>query len=324
MPSVLEPSWIGRRVSVRRVTQRGPDGSLRTADVVGDLLGLDAQTAVVDTRGGPVEVPVAHVVAARQAPTSTADELALEAVATRGVRPADTEELGGWLLRADHGFLRRANSVLPLRQLGLPLDEALARAHAWYAERGLPLVVATLPEARRLLDAGLGERGWEPVGESHVMAVRLDLVVTDPGAAADPRVELAASPGDEWFAGFRGGSDVPAAGRALLARHDTVAFARLAEGGRTLAIGRGVVDDGWLGVSCVEVAPDARRQGLAAAVMDALSRWALARDATRSYLQVEVDNAAAVALYGKLGYWVHHDYRYRLEPPPGFVPERPW
>jgi len=309
-------------VSVRRVTERRPDGSLRTADVVGDLIGLDAQTAVVEARSGPVEVPLAHVVAARQAPASTADELALEAVAAKGLRPAQTEQLGGWTLRADHGFLRPANSVLPLRQPGLPLDEALARAHDWYAERGLRLVIATQPEARRLLDADLGERGWEPVGDSHLMTARLDQLAGT--AEPDPRIRLAAAPEEDWLAVYRGGAGVPAEGRALLARHDRVTFARLADGGATLAIGRGVVDDGWLGISAVEVVPAARRQGLATAVMEALWHWGRAHGAARSYLQVETGNAAAVALYEKLGYWVHHDYRYRLEPPPDFVPERFW
>ena len=104
MPGVLQPSWVGRRVSVRRVVEREPDGRLREADVVGDLAGLDAQTAVIEARTGLVEVPLALVTAARMAEPSTADELALEAVVAEGFRPAETEWLGGWLLRANGGF----------------------------------------------------------------------------------------------------------------------------------------------------------------------------------------------------------------------------
>jgi GNAT superfamily N-acetyltransferase len=84
--------------------------------------------------------------------------------------------------------------------------------------------------------------------------------------------------------------------------------------GRAVAVARGAVDDGWLGVMAVEVDPAYRRQGLASAVMAQLWRWAADRGATRSYLQVLTDNAAATALYAKLGYWVHHDYHYRVEP----------
>jgi N-acetylglutamate synthase len=313
MPVVLEQSWVGRRVSVRRVLDRDPDGRLRFGDVVGDLAGLDAQTAVVQTRAALVEVPVDDIAIARLVPPSTADELALEAVAAKGLRPHETEQLGGWLLRADHGFTRRANSVLPLRQLGMPLDDALARAGAWYAERGLPLRVHAPVEARRLLDAELGERGWPADGETHVLAGRLDALRAD--VADLPPARLADAPDEQWLARYRDGAGLTQTGRALLTRHDRVAFVGLDLDGRRVAVARGAVDDGWLGVMAVEVEPAYRRQGLATAVTAALWQWGAANGATRSYLQVFGDNAAALALYEKLGYWVHHDYHYRAQPP---------
>ena len=156
MPFVLEPSWLGRRVSVRRVIGRRPDGRPLFGDVVGDLVRLDASVAVIDTRDGAVEVATDSVTIARTAPPSTADELALQSIAAAGWRAAETGHLGGWLLRATGGFTGRANSVLPLGLPGMPLDDALAQARCWYAERGLPLKLLIPTEARRLLDAGLG------------------------------------------------------------------------------------------------------------------------------------------------------------------------
>jgi N-acetylglutamate synthase len=314
MPVVVEPSWVGRRVSIRRVVDRDPDGRLRLADLVGDLAGLDSQTAVVETRGGLVEVPVGHVTAARLALPSTADELGLEAVAAAGLRPAETAELGGWLLRADAGFTRRANSVLPLRPPGRPLDEALERAHEWYARRGLPLVIQVPIEARRLLDADLGERGWLAEARTSVLAARLDAVRAAPGPADRPPVTIAAAADDGWLALYRGGQAVAATGRALLARHDDVVFASVRESGRTVAVGRGTVDQGWLGVLAVEVDPAHRRRGLASATMAALREWGRSRGARRTYLSVEAQNSSALALYAKLGYWAHHDYHYRRAP----------
>jgi ribosomal protein S18 acetylase RimI-like enzyme len=282
------------------------------ADVVGDLLHLDDTVAVIDTRGGLTEVATSAVAIARVAPPSTADELALEAVAASGWRAAETAQLGGWLLRANGGFTGRANSVLPLRAPGVGLDEALHQASAWYAERGLPLKLLVPTEARRLLDAELGERGWPFDPDVHVMAARLDQLAAI--APVDLPVQIAEQPDEEWFARYRDGAGASPAAQALLTRHDNVGFASLRDGSTVVAIGRATIDDGWLGVTAVEVDPARRRSGLAATIMAGLWGWGRERGATRTYLQVSSDNIGAVALYDKLGYWVHHDYRYRTEP----------
>ena len=114
MSNEVEPSWLGRRVSVRRVVDRDPDGRLLLGDVVGELAGLDAQTAVLDARAGLVEVPLALVVAARLVLPSTADELALQRAAAAGWRAAQTQDLDGWLLRANDGFTKRAKIIKAL------------------------------------------------------------------------------------------------------------------------------------------------------------------------------------------------------------------
>ncbi len=312
MPVVLEQRWVGRRVSVRRVVGREADGPLVLGDVVGELAGLDAQTAVIETRSGLVEVPIALVTAARLAPPSTADELALEGIVAQCLQPAETYGLGGWTLRADSGFTRRANSALPLRQPGLPLDEMLGRAHGWYARRGLPLRIQIPVESRRLLDAELGERGWPAEEHTHLYAARLDALAAPP--AGRPAVTVSAQPDDAWLALYRGGAGLEGPARDLLTRHFHVGFASVRVDGRTVAVGRGTVDQGWLGIMAVEVDPAYRRQGLAAAVIAQLWAWGRTEGAVRSYLAVLAANSAAVALYEKLGYWVHHDYHYRSEP----------
>ena len=303
---------MGRRVSIRRTVGRDAAGRVTASDVVGDLLALAAGRARVQTRAGVVEVELADIQLARVVPPSTADELALEAVAAAGWLPAQTGAVGGWLLRASGGFTHRGNSVLPLRSPGLPLDDALAAAHAWYAERGLPVQLHVPTEARRLLDAELGERGWPIVDEAQVLVARLDAVTPLPAGVP---AQISGEPDEQWLARYRDGAALSPAARALLMRHDRVGFAAVREpDGSVVAIGRGVVDEGWLGVSAVEVDPAHRRTGLAGAVMAALWQWGAARGAVRSYLQVRPDNQAAQALYARLGYWHHHDYRYRREP----------
>ena len=314
MPLVLDRSWVGQRVSVRRAVRR-PEGQgtgqIAFSDVVGDLVALDADHAVVDSRNGLVEIPVSHVAVAKLVPPSTRDELDLQAVIDRGWVAREREQLGGWTLRADGGFTGRANSVLALAPVGVPMDEALDTVTRWYADRGLPPRFMLAVEGRRLLDAELGERGWAPSEDAHVMTRRL---APPGGSPPEETVRVSATPDDQFFAVYRDGAGASAEARGLLTRHDAAGFAHLRVHGELVAIGRGTVDGQWLGISAVEVRPDARRQGYAVAVMAALTDWGAARGAARAHLEVTSSNTAAVQLYSRLGFHVHHDYRYRTAP----------
>jgi GNAT superfamily N-acetyltransferase len=312
MPSVLRSGWVGRRVSVRRVVDQDENGRVRFGDVVGDLLALDATTATIETRNGLVEVPVAHIAIARDVPPSTAETLALEAISAQGWRARETAEVGGWLLRADGGFTDRANSALPL---GRPqsLNDTMALARAWYAERGLPFKIVSPLPARRLLDNELSERGFDSEIDTHMLAARVDQLELTPSV----EFTITDQPDADWlgayhYRGRTGG--LPDGARELISRHDRALFLSVRDGNRTIAIGRGAVDDGWVGITAVEVDPDHRRTGLGRAVLAGLVQAAHDRyGASRVYLQVSSDNQPAISLYLGLGFWHHHDYRYRTE-----------
>lgn len=67
-----------------------------------------------------------------------------------------------------------------------------------------------------------------------------------------------------------------------------------------------IVDEGE--ILMVRVAPEAQRRGLGRALMDAATATWRARGVTTGWLEVHVDNAAARALYGRLG-WTEHGRR---------------
>ena len=99
-----------------------------------------------------------------------------------------------------------------------------------------------------------------------------------------------------------------------LEEHGDVVTARIGD----RASGVAAYADDWVGFRSIEVSPEHRRQGLGAAVMDALLEWGAERGATTAYLQVLGDNAPALALYAGLGFVTHHAYRYLA--PPGAQP----
>jgi ribosomal protein S18 acetylase RimI-like enzyme len=304
----LSPDDVGARVSVRR--QVGGE----VGDVVGDLESLDADQLAIRRTGGDLAlVATRDVTAARVVGPSPLAARELEAVSGRLWPATESEWLGQWCLRAAAGFTARANSVRPLGDPGVDLDDALARVVAWYGQRGLPALIRSVSGSG--LDRELTRRGWTSDRETlmqttTVAKARRLLTGARPGNAGD--VTMESEPSASWLRRFRDGSPTPAA-LAVLTGIPVVAFASVGDGGEhpAAAIGRCAVEGPWAGLAAIEVAPGARRRGLAHAVTGALLDWAHGRGAMRVHLEVMANNPAALALYASLGFAEHHRYTYR-------------
>ncbi|MFB7088072.1 GNAT family N-acetyltransferase [Streptomyces sp. NPDC056296] len=313
---------VGKRVSVRRLSEPGVAGEKFT-DTVGVLTSWDDGVLLITRKSGEsVRIPESALVAGkvvpsaparRRGPAASYEELAR--VAARAWRPVESERLGEWELRAAAGFTRRANSVLPLGDPGLPLDEALTAVRRWYAERGLPAYVQTATGAegtQESLCAELERRGWVREVTAEVWTGALAPVAD---LSEGTGVVLSREADEAWLARYqrKGVSEVAL---RVLAGGPSVWFATVpgADAAAPAAIGRCVVDGRWASFAAVEVDPAQRRRGLATAVMAALARRALDEGASAAWLQVETDNAGARALYAGMGFAAHHAYHHYREP----------
>ncbi|MEV0525605.1 GNAT family N-acetyltransferase [Streptomyces sp. NPDC050439] len=324
----ISPADVGKRVSVRRLNE-GPGAGEKFTDTVGVLTSWDDGVVLITRRDGErVHIPESSLVAGKVVPSAPARRRGpaasyreLARVAARAWPPVESEQLGEWELRAAAGFTRRANSVLPLGDPGRPLDEALAQVRQWYAERELPAYIQTATgteDTQELLCAELDDRGWEREVSSaiHVGALAPLGDADVPGAGAE-RVLLARSFDEAWLRRYKRFKEPGPHVRKVLAGGPSVWFASVPGASfdaGPAAIGRCVVDGRWAGFMAVEVDPAHRRQGLATAVMAALSRQALAEGASAAWLQVEDDNEGARALYGGLGFAAHHTYHHYRYP----------
>ncbi|WP_435587891.1 GNAT family N-acetyltransferase [Micromonospora aurantiaca (nom. illeg.)] len=324
---MLRQQDVGHRIVVRRIVGIR-EGRTLFSDALGELVELSETHITLSTDAGPLRVPVAEVHRAKRVPPArrptAAAVVALELAADEAWPAPVRGRLGDWRLRWADGWTGRANSALPVGDPDRPLPAALDAVQRWYAERGGPALVNTPLPLAAPVGAELDARGWTSRPPVLVQTVPLRTLTVPPpavplpaDAAAGMPVTLADAPADDWLAiaaGRKGG--LPDAARQVLTGTPRARFADLREDGRLLAVGRGTVTGGgrWLGVSLLETVPQARRRGLAAAVVRALAAWGAAEGATHAFLQVEQSNTGAVALYRRLGFTTHHTYLTRVAP----------
>lgn len=238
----------------------------------------------------------------------------LEQVAADAWVADEFERLGGWLLRANLGVTRRANSVLPLGPPVLPLDEAIETVIGFYKKRNLiPRFQMTETSKPVELDRDLSERGFS-VGlqvEVHTAAINhllkreqtIDVLLSNDVTDSWTSVYRESSGHDESTMETR---------KELMKRttHDKVfALARIDR--EPAGVGFGVADGKWLGLFNIAVHPKMRGRGVAMAVNTALATWGNQRGARSAYLQVETENIPAQKLYSKLGFQQAYTYWYR-------------
>jgi len=250
----------------------------------------------------------------------------LERMAAAHWRGTEEERLGEWLLRAAEGFTGRANSALPLGDPGLPLGEALDAVTRWYRQRGLPpTIVVHRPldadPGDQALDRQLTERDWlTRPGPAFVMLAELPLAASSnaerQGQPDGGAILAAGEPDAAWAAmyHYRGQEHLPPVARKVLTSAEEQSFVSIRSGDEVLAIARLSMAAGWAGLAAVEVSPAHRRRGLGVAITAAACDEAARRGLTRVFLQVEVDNAPARALYERLGFRYSHRYHYRIAP----------
>ena len=228
----------------------------------------------------------------------------------------------GWVLRFASGYTRRANSVNPLYLSTLPLGEKIAACEALYFNRGLPacykMTSASQPEG---LDEALAERGYAVDAPTSVQVLDLRRF----GTAAQPgEVEITVTPTAEWLREFARLSSVAPQRQAvheqmLAAILPAAAYAAVRREGRLVALGLGVLQNGYIGLFDIVTDSAYRRQGHARQLIEALLGWAVCQDAHTAYLQVMQNNAPALNLYAGLGFREVYSYWYRVKPLPESV-----
>ncbi|TFH08758.1 MAG: GNAT family N-acetyltransferase [Candidatus Thorarchaeota archaeon] len=222
--------------------------------------------------------------------------------------------IGGWLLRADNGVTRRANSVLPLGPPGLDVSTAIEFVNEFYSSRDLiprfQVSDASLPAD---LDSILDDQGFSKVFHVEVWTAEISaLLQLRPLCETQYLNEIS----DEWIDTFLQSSGHDPATMSvrkdIMERTDQPSVFVQSNGADSIdAVGYGVVEGSWLGIFSIGTLPEKRKTGAATAINHALGIWGSKLGATRVYLQVETNNNIAKNLYRKIGFAHAYTYWYR-------------
>ena len=224
----------------------------------------------------------------------------------------------GWLLRLSPGTAKRARSVNPHFGSSLPLGEKIAYCEGVYARHALPVLFRMTPMSRPGdLDRLLAARGYEGFGETLVQTLAMTRPPDLPDHADEVVVE---APEIDTFVDAvdtlrRSTREQREAHRERLVNSPLIKrYALVRAGDRVVCTAQVAIDGSLVGVFDVMTAPDARGKGYASLACASLLSWAWQHGANGAYLQVQVDNAPAIAAYRKFGFKTAYIYHYRGRP----------
>lgn len=239
-----------------------------------------------------------------------------------GGTSARRTDAASWVARFASGVTQRANSVYPAGRVD-DVEAAIDAAERLYRAQSLPPLFQ-LSDDDVVLGEALVARGYTPRNETLVLATELATLVRALGsrAPAGARVVVTDTFDDEWLDVWwsvdgRGGAAQRGVARGILTGGPALyATVRDEEGAASvgrlaLVERRGVL---WGGLFALATRQDARRNGHALAVIDALAHAAAERGVTGLWLQVLASNTAARRLYDELAFAPVAAYRYFAEP----------
>ncbi len=235
-------------------------------------------------------------------------------MAARAWPAKEQVKLGNWVLRANDGVTRRANSVYPAGDPLIDVHEAIDKSIEFYQSRSLqPRFQVTPASQPECIDDVLEESGFEIGLRVAIQVAKIDSIVN---CEARFMPQLTDSPTDSWMDAYKlctGHDDFSVNIRkGIMSRiPGKKVFALCVLNDEYAGVGLGVIEDEWVGLFGLATNEKYRRQGVATSVNKAIGIWARDYGSNSVYLQAEVLNTPAISLYSKIGFETIYDYWYR-------------
>lgn len=232
--------------------------------------------------------------------------------------PAEIEEpYHSWMLRANRGVSKRANSVFTIGEMP-STDNWLSEIERFYDNRLLSPCFYIGENTPQEVDQLLAKNNYEIINEMYLLYHESKRVVETVEKNNELVTTFNHDVNSSWVDSFM-----------QLERHDTSLregyeiifqniqipkmFLTLKLNEKVVALGTVAIKDGWGYISNVVVDQRYRRRGFGSQVIRELAKWAYEHDTKYIFLQVKKTNKAGLKLYEHLGFSTLSESHFRIK-----------
>ena len=219
----------------------------------------------------------------------------------------------GWVIRLSDGYGNRGNSVNPIYPSKIDLEEKIIYCDDFFARHNLPATykLAECEEQARL-EKRLDDLDYRKINETSIQTCRMDSMTGKKHEGIVIKEDFDSFWTDSVIAYNKIEEKYVPVFKAILGNiaMEKIVIRKETEG-VTAGCGYAVIGRGYAGIFDIVVREDLRGKGYGREIVETLLWEAKKRGAEKSYLQVMLNNQAALHLYKKLGYREEYRYWYR-------------
>ena len=221
----------------------------------------------------------------------------------------------GWVLRFAYGVTRRANSVNPIYDSTIDIEEKIAFCEKQYSQKNLPTIFKmTSAVCQPELDAVLEKKGYIKQAETSVQIFDLK----DADFDIFPAIKIENELDEKWVKAF---VELNEFDEDKIQTYNSIleniipktAFAGYSISNRIIGCGLGVKQGNYIGLFDIVVDKKYRGVGFGYYIVTSILQWGKTKGAAIAYLQIMTENEIARHLYEKLGFKEQYKYWYRAK-----------
>lgn len=232
--------------------------------------------------------------------------------------PAEIEEkYHSWILRANRGVSKRANSVFTVGTMPKTINW-LNELEYFYEQHSIPPCYYISELTPIEVEQTLSEAKYKKVNDMYLLYHESEKIVRNMKKDRELNATFESDASEKWIKSFltlEGHDQSMEAGFQIIFNKISIpkAFITLYQNEQVIAHGTIAIKDDWGYISNVVVDQQFRRRGYGSQVILQLAKWALENETKYVFLQVLKSNKAGLKLYDHLGFMKLSESHFRLK-----------